>query len=643
MMRWLLCVLLLWACVSCQQAPPKDCGDEEDDTVLLTDNIVEESAGSSVVDPTAAGQLSKESPSGHSPVKSVLLLDYSGSMYGGRNIKEPPSNCKICNAGVGDDGKPQRNKQPYFLATKPFQKLMAEWVSASIPEGTQMGVEILMYNGKTWRLNKKDKVVALGERPLKFERRADSKSQGKIRKWLQAIPDNPYDIDDEAPRTTEAAQALDQVLKGLGNQEAIVWMLTDNVIEHKTFYKKMRDDARLQMVSAYPIHARKACSWLCGSSLLMYGFYISPHLRPESEALHRIGGTQYGEEAAQKNGLLWNPALRKIAREHSGQALKNKSGKIVAGAPVRIKPIDAEVLSFSLQIEEGQAIRCQKSREYGEDLKCFARANLRNSLRHQIIEKASLSFSNTALLPRTLESDERLPWAPAVCGGEIELLKWQLEDGESGDGDDPIVIGPLGPQEAMQVEMLFRVPGGKPSYSSWGDFLEVSLTEKVYLVGTLQAHVEDIKTRMFIDPRHLKGVYGAADLPGIFKKRMRKSSLTVAYPVAAVVTNDGRAFGLLVAGAVAIPLLLFLMLGFLFKKAKYIITLDGQEQAISVGLGGYRHREGDGVLFILRHIPLIGPLVMAGPGIKRKKEQGSWKLEHSDSNKKVRQLKIRRK
>ena len=642
--RWVFyCwVVLIVTAPACDRTPAKDCGDEERSAVTY-DKDITESAGFSVVDPTARGKLSKPSPSRHNPKKSILLLDYSGSMYGGYGVVDPPQDCEQCAARPRENtGKMSRNKQPFFVDTQPFQDLLAQWLAAAVPKGRTMRMEILLYNGRVWRLNDKGKVVELDEdEELTFSRKVKFKDVDKVKGWVQAIPNSPYKVNGRAPNTTEAAAALERVLSSLGKRESIIWMLTDNVVEHETFYKKIRDEARLQMVSVYPIHEERVCSWLCGSSLLMYGFYSSPHLRPDADALHHIGGTLFAKEAPQKTGLLWSPALRKVARKHSGKARKSKSGRKVAGAPMRIKPIDAEVLAFNLEIKDGQALRCQRDKEFGEDLKCFARAYIRNALRHQVIETASLSFTNSALLPRAPDSETRLPWAPAVCGGEMEVVKWKVKGGDSGDGGDSISIGPLAPLEVLEVELLFRLPGGKPSYTSLQDLTEVGFTEKIYLVGTIRADIEDIKTKMVINPRDLKGVYGASELPAIFKKRTQ-SRLQVQYPAAAVVQNDGQALGLLLAIASAFLAVLLLFAGVLLKKSRYTFTWENRERSLRIGLTGYKHKDGGKVIFVLRHLPLLGIRVSGGAGVQIKGGGGQWQVTRSGESGSPRRLEVRR-
>lgn len=95
------------------KGPLPSCPGEEAGT--LAGGNLPEVPPQAVSDPTAGGVLHGRSTRRDGPHKMILLLDYSGSMYGGYG-KPQVAGCARCAAGLVD-GRPSRSTQPYYVAT----------------------------------------------------------------------------------------------------------------------------------------------------------------------------------------------------------------------------------------------------------------------------------------------------------------------------------------------------------------------------------------------------------------------------------------------------------------------------------------------------------------------------------------------
>lgn len=581
---WPLLLLLL---VGCGNGEVRVCRDENES--LLSDGTITVQQFRAVSDPSAGGQLRGPAPAGSDrPTKTVLLLDYSGSMFGGYGKPQKPG-CGACAAGLGPDGRATRDGQPYYFAVPSFEDLLARWLDAATPQGSRQRLEILLFNARVWHLGAAGVEPFTDASQLDFSRPVGSASVSQIAGWLQQIPASPVQLDAVAAGSTEAEKALTSVLKSIPD-EAVVWLVTDNIVDqgggvvsaedarrNLDFYNRLQRDSRIQMIAAYPLHKVDSCSWMCGTSLFVYGLYVSRFQRPESAEFHRLGGTTPDGGGPTRSGLLWNEALKAVAAEHSSKTAK-VGGLDIAGVPLRLKPVDTEVLSFDFALHRGQALRCDARAEYGDILRCVIRATIRNTLRHQTVDSARLSFSNQTLLPRKAASRRRLPWASAVCAGQMRPIGWRVDGGPGHGGDQPIEIGPLAPLASTVVDVVFELPAIDVDTRHWKHIPGVALTDRILLDGRIKAELRDIRTSLTVDTRGLEEVYGAAELPGIFRGQ-ELSRIEAVYPAGAVVSNDGQILGLLVLLGGGGALLLLSLVVMRFQRLHLTILVDGAEHA----------------------------------------------------------------
>ncbi len=582
--RWTALAAAWMLALGCQSGEVRHCPDEHES--MLSDGTVQIQQYRSLSDPTAGGVLSGPAPEGGDrPTKLVLLLDYSGSMFGGYG-RQAAEGCDSCRAGLTAAGRPTRSQQPFYYELPVFRNLLARWLDAATPAGSGMELEVLLFNARLWRLGEDRVEPYEGPSQLSFPRPVGTASEDQIADWLRRIPGSPYDVHADAPNSTESRRALEAIVAAV-EDEAVVWLVTDNIVDqggaivsaedarrNLEFYDALRSEPRVQMIAAYPLHLSDGCSWMCGTSLFVYGMYVARTERPGSAEFHRLGGTTADGGGPTEKGLLWNRSLTGVAAEHSGRA-SSVDGVDLAGVPLRLKPVDTEVLSFDFALHRGQALRCQ-SAEFGQKVTCVIRATVRNTLRHQTVDSAKLSFSNQAMLPRKTDQQRRLPWASAVCAGDMRPIAWRLDGGDSRGGDEPIQIGPLAPLASTVVDVIFELPTIHVDTRSRRHIFDVALTDKILLDGRVTAEMRDIRTSLFIDTGGLGEVYGAPELPGIFRGQ-EQGRIEAVYPAGAVVGNNGQLLGLVVlvgGGGLAALLILGVMR---FQRIHLTVLVDGVE------------------------------------------------------------------
>jgi hypothetical protein len=643
--------LLLFLLQSCSKGTLPACPGE--DAGMRADGALPEPQVRTVSDPTSGGALQGKPAGRDRPKKMILLLDYSGSMYGGYG-KDQVASCDHCAAGLVA-GRPSRftagRTQPYYVATPEFQEFLARWLHAATPEASDLGLEILLFNGRVFRLGENGVEPFAQGTELRFERRVSRASTAEIASWLRQIPGNPFDVDRQAPGTTDSRAALQTALAAVAKDEAILWLITDNIVDTEggaltdpdarlttEFYRELDAEPRVQMIAAYPIFQAEPCSWMCSTSLFTYGMYVSHFERPESAEFHRLGGTTPEGGGPTADGLLWNSALQKLAAEYSGRATKVGRGDL-AGVPVRLKPIDTEVLAIGFG---HPALRCKRA-EFGQELQCQARIEVRNSLRHQTVESAKLHLSNEVLLPRKERSSRRLPWASAVCAGQVETLAWQVQGGRRGAGADPIEIGPLAPLQKVAVDVRFKLPPVGVDTSRRSTLFDVALTNSIVLDGLLRAEIHDFHTSLAIDPQSFANVYGSAQLPAIFRKG-EVGSAVASYRIDALLANDGQALALLVLLGGGSLAALSALVAMRFQRKLFTVVVDGVESTrLSMPRWSSRELEiGGSVRASLRRGWGSDYRIVPKRGVRLRRDGTAWALRIGDDIGEEHRIEIRR-
>ncbi len=595
-----LAALAFILAAGCQQPEIRVC-EGESERVEPGGHIVE-SKVRTVLDPTAGGVLAGAPPvTPGRPMRMFLLLDYSGSMLPGWGREaDPPACADRCTWAASRQPPAPGRRGPapvrpdYYYARPEFRDLVAGLVAAATPAGADVGLEVVLFNRQPWR------VTATGVEPfdatrLAFDRKVGDAPAEALGRSLEVIPPNPFHVPEGAPidahhpaAATHSTEALRTVLDAVPD-EAVVWIVTDNIADMASghvdgadaarngqFYRELEQRPEIQAIATYPLHQPDECGWMCGTSLIVYGLYVSKRERSPSEELHRLWGVDALGAGPQPTGWLWNPALAAYYERHGGRADARPE---LRGVPLRLKPLDRDVLHVAFDTAHcGQALCCRRA-EFGDKLACSTKLVVRNVLRHQRVTGAQLRLTNGLMLPRKPDDPARVPWASAVCDGTFRSVRWL--SGTEGEGER-IELGALEPLSTREIEVLFEVPAIDVAFRGARELLDVAVTENVQLHGTIRAEVEGVATELFLDTSGMEAIYGLPQLPRFFRQQDRLS-LYLEHPASALVRNDGQLLAMIVIGVGALVLVLVVLGTMLLQRVHYTLVLNGvQHERISL-------------------------------------------------------------
>lgn len=588
-----------------QHAPP--CPDE--DKVERSQNI-EMRTVDAITDPTAGGKLSGNAATGVRAMKEILLLDYSGSMYGGYS-RNPPPNCPRCKAT-----SEKRNAQPYHFELPEFRALVASWLDGVAPEGSDIKMQPLLFNKFLWLPTPTGAVQVTSAAQLTYPWQLSKMKMTDVAEALRVIPADPFRATSTAANETHMRPALEQAMSFLGG-EGIIWFITDNISDQSgtgtspddaarnlAFYNLLRDDPRLQLVYAYPLFdGDDKCTFLCGSSLFVYGIHYAPTQRASFEEENRLSGNHMSTTEPSADGLLWNAALRDEGKKHAGVWSTGGDGSEMAGVPLRLKPMDVGIVEVDFKRDEKGLpvpIQCKQTSEFGQRIPCRATLVVKNRLRDQIISSMSINLQNDVLLPRSAGKQQRTPWASAVCSRYVSIrevagadsVEQVNEDGSIQPNTQPntqpnaqpnvgasstrFLLSNLRPGQSRNVEVTIMLPAISISPASLGEQLDVAFTDKLFLEGSMRAKVENVRTQLIVPAEQRQSIYGAGNLPALFTSKSQ-SEVQVRFPVKVPVNNDGklRAFFLLAALILAAVLIGFIL--FRWQPTFVAVVVDGVE------------------------------------------------------------------
>ncbi len=566
---------------ACGKAPPPRCPEESDAGAdVERDARVRVTTTTLPTDPSAGGALSGPPFTGSRAYSAVVLLDYSGSMFGGYDRPPVPS-CPRCQA----QGT-RRSGQPYFYADAEFRAFVAGLIDAATPSGSSVGVRPILFNRSLWRFSG-GKATALTPATMSTVPTwtASTMTGPALAAALAEIPTDPFKATGNAADETHIKPALqaavDLVLAG--GDEGIIYLVTDNIADQSgggvsaddarrnlEFYDYLKREPRLQLVYAYPIHDVQKCTWLCGSSLFVYALQVSKRTRADTGEVDRLSGGHLGGGAATADGILWNSELQRLTSGHAG-----KSPAGIAGVPLRLKPMDLNAVSVSFErTPEGKLrpLRCARSAEFGDSVPCVASLVVTNTLRHERIDSARLTLEGGTLLPHTKESAARVRWASAVCQGSIRATKATAAVDDNG----AFLLGPIDPGASQQLQVKLLLPAITVAATSPSAIVDVAFTDAIVVEGPMRARVVDVKTSLLVPANERDAVYGASALPRIFTDRS-EAEVNASFPVVAVVNNDGKVAALLLVGGLLLVLLVVGVLIFILQPAYCTLLVDGSE------------------------------------------------------------------
>ncbi len=566
---------------ACAKAPPPRCPEEgAADADVVRDARVRVTTTTLPTDPTSGGRLSGPAFTGPRAYSAVLLLDYSGSMFGGYD-RPAQTSCPRCQA----QGT-RRNAQPYFYADPQFRDFVAGLLDAVTPPGSSVGIRPILFNRSLWRFTE-GKATALTPATMSTVPTwtASTMTGPALSQALAQIPSDPFRATGDAANETHIKPALQsavQLALSTGD-EGLIFLVTDNIADQSgggvtaddarrnlEFYEYLKQEPRLQLVYAYPIHDAEKCTWLCGSSLFVYALQVSKRQRADTVEVDRLSGGHLGGGAANADGILWNGDVQRLAAAHAGRSPAN-----IAGVPLRLKPMDLNAVNVSFErTPEGKLrpLRCARSAEFGDTVPCVASLVVTNTLRHERIDSARLLLEGGTLLPHTKDSAARVRWASAVCKGTIKATKATA----SVDDDGAFVLGPIDPGKQQQLQVKLLLPAVTVAATTIGDIVDVAFADAIVVEGPMTAKVMDVRTSLLVPVSERDAVYGAKALPRIFTDRS-EAEVAASFPVVAVVNNDGKVAAWLLLGGLLLLLLVVGTLMFILQPAYCTLLVDGSE------------------------------------------------------------------
>ena len=147
------------------------------------------------------------------PTKSVLLLDYSGSMHAIYPAKR-------------DSVSPS---EPYFFEVSAFADILASWLDTGTPAGQTNQFEIVLFNDLPYNFDPQTRKISKFS-SLTHPLNLGDASKEDIKTWIQATPPNPYRTAAKpiAPNggLTQIKGALQSVVNAT-TEDVVIWLLTE--------------------------------------------------------------------------------------------------------------------------------------------------------------------------------------------------------------------------------------------------------------------------------------------------------------------------------------------------------------------------------------------------------------------------------
>lgn len=515
-------------------------------------------------DPTGGGRLRDTAlPIAGRRLHHAVALDYSGSMYGGYDDEEPGK--APCGWHIGADGHHVRNG-PYYWETAEFAQFLGDG-----PLGALTGAELVYpvaFNRFVTVLGADGSYSTFDGATRSFPVPLPSPVRGRdaVLAALTAtgtgrLPANPAKAPFGDPRQThlnEVLEAASALFESFDERDGILWVVTDNIIEqapadagevvrdlryNQQFYETLKNDPRWQVIHAWPIHR---ASWMCGSTLMVYGLYYSSR--------QRIGEGEYGE--------LCHGAEAQLAHELQIEAFRHyaHAASPSPGRPFKLKPHDIEVVKLSFV---GQ-VQCDPVK-VGMRGECRAQIEVVNLLDHRQIEEAEIVLVNGRCDPWGLRAGRLWPVriAAPFCAGTItRTLKL------------PHAIQPGRPEK---LAIRFESPPVETVRTTFADHWESSNFGRFLMFGRMDVGIRDLKTSLVIEKEALQNVYGVKDLPSLFSNPSTDNLQTsICLPLS--VHNPSFFASFLLVALIAAAVLLVVIVLWLLKSSFRNILIDGVDQ-----------------------------------------------------------------
>lgn len=452
------------------------------------------------VDRSAGGRLSGAAPEiGSAGIPTVVALDYSGSMFGGYERDQPSTG--TCGWTRSSRGGRSPNGD-FYWSTPGFKGLLEGGVLSGIQP--QDPTWAMLFNAAPMVLDGEGGAVVWDQgwptTPPSAHDNLDTLLTGED--IGGSLPDAPWEARFGPRRmwdSSQMARTLDasaELFQGQERGDGILWIVTDNIIDtgdgaqadeashNRAFYEKLAADPRWQVVYAWPVSQG---DWLCGSTLLVYGLYFSPHERLDPAAYARLHS---GSQA-------------RLSRPEQVQAFaKVASARSPApGQPFKLKPDDLDLV----EPEFVGTVDCGGAKATGLARTCTAQISLDNQLQHRRVEAATLSLQG-----QRLDAWDRSQSPPVSVVTAVPLASGTLSAQTS-------LEAPIEPHQEAVLQVALQVPPIETQMHTLRDRWESAQHPRFGMVGLVDMELTGLRTAMAIDPAQLGEVYGVQSLPQVFE------------------------------------------------------------------------------------------------------------------------------
>lgn len=437
----------------------------------------------------------------------IVALDYSGSMYGGYERKEPSQG--RC-GWSGTIENPVRNG-PFYWQIDKFADLLREGLLAAIAPGDE--VYPMVFN--SWPVAfGRDEGQHVSFRSSGFEElqpipepvRGPQEALRKLTTVNEGtLPADPFTApfgDAHKTHPREVLAAASTLFATKGHREGLLWLVTDNIIEddaagysrrggqddaelNRQFYLELRNDPRWQVAFAWPIRQQTADGWLCGSTLMVYGLYYSTYLRIQQQ--------NYDWLIQGKDSVLKTQQQVDTFKKFTSPDSPSR------GEPFKLKPSHIDVVKVSFDGD----VKCSEV-EVGNSSQCEGNLQIENLLAHRIIEGLELELSAGRCDPHGSSGRAAVPvnFAEPICAFTVPQVA---------------PVGTVASGVPVRRVIPFTTPQIKTRRVTLADSWQSAGVRKLLYLGQLKVAIKNLKTSTVIPREKLINVYGVEDLPELFK------------------------------------------------------------------------------------------------------------------------------
>lgn len=333
---------------------------------------------------------------------------------------------------------------------------------------------------------------------------------------------------------TRMPDAVRELLARLGGRKAVLWMLTDNIVDQgasqeaadtREFYSLLAKDPRVQMVYAYPMQ-REPINRI--STLMLYGIVLGSQQPFNLEELKR-----------------WEEEYISAERVR----------EFMGGAPFQMKPLERNTVELRLKEE-------LKLDAVDEDspLSGTVEINIVSKFNYHVITSATIELIATDLEPERASISR-------VSGSEFSFSPEQ-----------PYTVKNIRPRSEASLNVTFTTPRVtvNPSRNGFSTLFADIFDEEFRMQGSLKARVKDVQLRLEL-PENMRRVFGAGDIPQIFRPEIVDMDELQMEMAPKVKNSGGRLLLFLLLGTLLVSGMIALGVWLLLPQSYYLSFDEGFE------------------------------------------------------------------